>query len=323
MDAAFKYQQDTLQLKTLLQQSSGNMGKRVVQPESDSLASNPAKKSTAGKIQSVTKSPQQKTAPESRTRLWKSEQKMLIGDSRYIQPKNEVRLTTTTKAADVRLALPNRAIRAENTDWLTILLILTLVLFATVRNSYSKYLTNLLQSLVNYSTSFRMFEERNYSVLSGAFRLEVYFYLTFSIFLFQVIKYFDVGLPYKNFGLYLFCLGLVLLYFILKKLVYKMVGFVTEGISETSEYLFNMDNINRVSGMVLFPFVLLIAFFPFNSILIPLFLGILSIAALYILLLQRGFIILLKKQFSIFYLFLYFCTLEFLPLVLLYKIVVL
>ncbi len=322
MDAAFKYQQDTLQLKTLLQQSSGNMGKRVVQTGADSLASNQVKKSEASRVQTGTKNLKQNTVPESRNKLWKSEQKMLIGDSRYIQPKNEVRLTTTTKTADVGLTLPNRALRAENTDWLTILLILILVLFATVRNSYAKYLDNLFQSLVNYSTSFRMFEERNYSFLSGAFRLEVYFYLTFSIFLFQIIKYFNVGLPYKNFGLYLFCLGLVLLYFILKKLAYKMVGFITEGIGETSEYLFNMDNVNRITGMALFPFVLLIAFFPFSNIFVPVFLGIISVAAMYFLLLQRGFIILLKKQFSIFYLFLYFCTLEFLPLVLLYKIVV-
>ncbi len=161
------------------------------------------------------------------------------------------------------------------------------------------------------------------SFLHGAFRLEVYFYLTFSVFLFQVLNYFRVGLPYKNFGLYLFSLALVLGYFLLKKFAYRLVGFITEGTAETNEYLFNMNNANRVMGLTLFPFILLIAFFPFEDTTVPLTLGIFAAAILYFLLLYRGFIILLKKQFSIFYLFLYFCTLEFLPLVLLYKIIVL
>jgi hypothetical protein len=122
--------------------------------------------------------------------------------------------------------------------------------------------------------------------------------------------------------LYLFCFGAVLAYFLLKKLAYFLLGSVFEGTNETSEYLFNMDNYNRVTGIFLFPIITLVTFYPREDPTLPMFLGGGIVLIFYILLLQRGIAILLKKQFSIFYLFLYLCSLEFLPLLLIYKIVV-
>ncbi|MFW5830825.1 MAG: DUF4271 domain-containing protein [Prolixibacteraceae bacterium] len=262
------------------------------------------------------------TAAQLRYWWWQKEQKLTVGDSRYIQPSGEVELAAVHSVQDKELALPNREVHRQNADWLTILLIVILVLFASVRTTYSKYLNSLFQSIFNYSTSQRMFQEKNYSFLHAAFRLEIYFYLTFAIFLYQVFNFVNVGIQYRNISLFFFSLGLVLVYFIGKKAIYKLIGFVVEGTYETSEYLFNLDNINRVMGVTLFPIIALVAFYPFENRMLPLIVGVISVVFLYFLLLFRGFKILLRKQFSIFYLFLYFCTLEFLPLVLLYKIVV-
>ena len=260
---------------------------------------------------------------QTRNRWWQKEKELTVGNLRYMNMQRETGLTATMQHNDKALALPQRELKTENRDWLTVLLLLALVLFASVRSAYSKYLNSLFQSLFNYSTSARMFQEKNHSFLHAAFRLEVYFYITFSVFLFQVLRFFEITTPYQNFRLYIYSFGLVLVYFIGKKMVYKLIGGVIEGRDETSEYLFNMDNINRVTGLVLFPVVALIAFYPFENTALPVFSGLILAGLFYFLLLFRGFTILLKKQFSIFYLFLYFCTLEILPLVLLYKIVAL
>jgi hypothetical protein len=106
----------------------------------------------------------------------------------------------------------------------------------------------------------------------------------------------------------------------MKKMAYKITGIITETVNETGEYLFNMDNINRVAGLFLFPVVLTGAFSTAINGKITVYTGILILFVLYLKLLYRGIKILFRKQFSIFYLFLYFCTLEFVPLVLLYKI---
>lgn len=252
---------------------------------------------------------------------WNREQKLLVGSERLMVPRTDVKLTSTVTIDDKGLALPYRPVANHNTDWLTILLLLALILFASVRNSYSKYLGHLLHSVINYSTGFRMFQEKNSSVLQGAFRLEIYFYLTASVFVFQLIQFFQIKTTFSNLVLFLFCFGAVLAYYFIKKMFYLLFGMVMEGTGETSEFLFNMDNFNRVTGLFLFPIITVVAFYPFENPDIPVFTGIFIITVMYLMLLYRGSKILLKKQFSIFYLFLYLCTLEILPLLLIFKMI--
>jgi len=239
-----------------------------------------------------------------------------------MEPITGANLVASEVVPESGVGLPVRDRNTYNADWLTMILIVALVLFASVRFSFSKYLNHLFQSVVNYATSFRMFEEKSYSIANGAVRLEIFFYLTFSVFLFQVANHFNIEFLFKNWVLYLLIFGGVLVYFILKKLVYWAIGTVVEGMEETGEYLFNHDNFNRVAGLVLFPIVILVAFGPFESAHYLIITGFVVWAAFYFLLLGRGISILLKKQFSIFYLFLYLCSLEFLPLLLIYKVVV-
>ena len=326
MELINKYQQDTVKVINLKQQPD-SIWKTELKVQRSQILLMPIQERDTNIVQPVRESnievPRIPTKAQIRYSRWQQEQKLVIGNSRYLNMNDEVGLAYTEKAEDKNLALPNYKIQTENTDWLTILLIAILVLFATIRVNYSNYMSNLFRSIFNNSTSTRMFQEKNISVANGAFRLEVFFYFTFSVFIFHLFRYFELDLPFKNVGLFIFSLGLVLVYFLGKKLVYRSLGIISEGVEETSEYLFNMDNINRIMGLVLFPIVLLITFYPGNDAAIPVFMGIATTITLYLLLLYRGIIILLNKQFSIYYLFLYFCTLEFLPLVLLYKIVVL
>jgi hypothetical protein len=262
------------------------------------------------------------TRAQQRYWWWQQESKLLVGDSRYMEPYNESRLIVPSENGNSGLQLPVRKINQTNYDWLTLVLLIALVLFASVRTIWNKYVVSLFHSVVNYATSIRMFQEKNTSVTPAAFQLDLLFYLIFSAFTFQLIHFFNINLPFSNLKLFIFSTGLILSYFLFKKLIYRIIGFLIEKNGETAEYLFNMNNFTRIAGIVLFPVVAIIAFYPFDNLNVPITAGIILVTAIYFLLIIRGFVILLKKQFSIFYLFLYFCTLEFLPLVLLYKILV-
>ena len=251
---------------------------------------------------------------------WQTEQVLPATDAATPQRWNELQLVNPDTSINKDLVLPVQHLNSDNTTWLSFLLLFVLLIFATVKAGWSKYIQNLFQSIVNYSTAERMFRERNYSFSHGAFRLDVVFYLVFSVFLFQLINFFRLDFTAGGYTLYIFCLAGTFVYFLAKKLLYKYTGFLFENTNETSEFLFNLNNTNRVTGMVLIPVVALLAFSPFSSLKIPVIIGILIVAAIYFLLVFRGVVILLRKQFSILYLFLYFCTLEFLPLVLVYKL---
>ena len=322
MSAYYTYQQDTVQKQNLLKlvPDLGKAGKLQLSRAPVSFDSVQIRDVTQKKTDTVK---QIQSPTQAQIRYWRRqrEKELIVGDSRFIEPRDNVRLVSTM-VVNEDLRLPSHKLNRVNTDWLTILLLLVLILFATVRTSYSKYLVTLFQSIFNYSTSFRMFREKNYTALHAAYRLELYFYITFSVLLFQSINYFNINFRYSNFRLYLVCLGAVLAYFLFKKMLYNILGSVFEGVNETREYLFNMDNHNRIAGLFLFPIITLVAFYPAESPLLPVLLGGLTVIIFYILLLYRGISILMKKQFSIYYLFLYLCSLEFLPLLLIYKIVV-
>ncbi len=260
-------------------------------------------------------------AAEVRNSLRQREPLLTGKGTQFIEPRNEVSLMAFTGTTQ-GLRLPERPVNNFSYDWVTLMLLLSVALFASVRTTWNKYLSSLFHSTVNYSTAVRMFQEKNSSLLQGAFQLDVLFYIVFSVFAFQVLNYFRVELPYQNFYLYLFCLAGIVAYFIAKKTLYRLMGAVIEKRNETGEFLFNADNFKRVAGLILLPMVAVIAYYPYGNENFPVIAGVAVIVFLYSLLVFRGFVILLRKQFSIFYLFLYFCTLEFLPLVLLYKILV-
>ncbi|HPF50460.1 MAG TPA: DUF4271 domain-containing protein, partial [Draconibacterium sp.] len=239
-------------------------------------------------------------------------------DLKQLNSLNADKLTLTQTEQKPTLILPNYEKAAVNTDWLTIVLFGTLVIFATIRYSYINYIKHLFISLVNYPTSVRLWQESNYPASHAAYRLDVIFYIIFSVFVFQTFNVFGLAGAGNRVLYYLFTLSGVLIYFFGKRFLYRTIGTLFETGTETGEYLFNMSNYNRTLGIVLIPLVALVSFSPIGNPKIAVFTGITIVVAFQLLLLQRGVLILLRKQFSILYLFLYLCSLEFLPLLLIY-----
>jgi hypothetical protein len=318
MNAEVTYQQDTVEVQNLLKtmpQSNPLNGISVRQEPVSIL-------SVSERTQTVDTTPG-KTYTNAEIRQWRLQQenKLLIDSSKYIAPRTESRLTFTEQN-DMGFTLPIHMNNSKGTDWLTFAIFFGILLFASVRFAYAKYMEHMFLSLFNYSTSVRLLQEKNYPIFHGAIRLEIIFYITLSIFIFQVLNVFKWGNSLTSLSYFLMILGGVLLYFFGKKLIYLMFGSLFQATQETREYLFNMDNYNRSLGLLLLPIVILVSFAPVRTPVFIVFAGIVIFVIVNLILLQRGIFILLKKQFSIFYLFLYLCTLEFLPLLLIYKVVV-
>ncbi len=228
-------------------------------------------------------------------------------------------LHTVLKNAEV--VFPGKKLSRNNPDWLVGVLVLAFFLFATVRLIFNKYLSQLAQSTINYSTFTRVFRERYFNLLHASFRLDLIFAMIGSLFGYQFISTYKINFGITNsFYVYLICLGMVVGYFTVKKVVYYLIGALTESKFEVREYLFSITVFNRVLGMFLLPVTAVIAFVPLYQPEPVIFAGLGIVIIFYLLSLIRGGKIFLKKHFSIFYLILYLCTLEFLPLLLIYNI---
>jgi hypothetical protein len=320
----FSYRPDTIKDVQLLKILQGLPEPGELKIERTPLAPliPPAREVLSKKTDTIQKESVPPTREQLRYWWWQRENRLLVDSSRYMESYTDLQFSHFHGIERGEIRLPARQIHQAGNDWLTLIIMLVLILVVSVRTSWYKYLGRLFHSVINASTSNRLFQEKNSSVLFGALQLDILFYLVFSVFIFQLIHFFSLDFPYRNFILYAMSLLFVVSYYFLKKMLYKFAGLLIEKPGETEEFLFNMNNFNRITGLVLLPLITLIAFSPFRNIGWLVSAGIFLVVTLYFLLISRGFITLLKKQFSIFYLFLYFCTLEFLPLVLLYKILV-
>ena len=221
----------------------------------------------------------------------------------------------------VEVVFPGKKVFRSNPDWLIGVLVLSIILFATVRLIFNKYLSQLIQSTTSYSTFTRLFRERYFNLFHASFRLDVIFSLVMSLFFYQVLNNFKINLGFsKSYSVYLICFLIVTGYFIAKKLIYYILGVLTESTSEVHEYLFSITVFNRVLGLFLLPVTATIAFVPLTKVEPVLVGGLVIVAIFYLMALIRGGKIFLKKHFSISYLILYLCTLEFLPLLLIYNL---
>jgi len=222
----------------------------------------------------------------------------------------------------VEVVFPGKKVTRTNPDWLIGLIVLLFLLFATVKLIFNKYLSQVVQSAFNYSTFTRIFRERYFNLFHASFRLDVIFNMILALFGYQFLSLYKINLGFsKSYSVYLGCLGIVIGYFSAKRILYYLIGILTESKQEVQEYLFSITIFNRVLGLFLLPISAAIAFIPTSQIEILLFAGIAIVVVFYIMSLIRGAKIFLKKQFSISYLILYLCTLEFLPLLLIYNLV--
>jgi hypothetical protein len=221
----------------------------------------------------------------------------------------------------VEVVFPGKKVTRTNPDWLVGLIVLLFLLFATVKLIFNKYLSQVVQSTINYSTFARLFRERYFNLFHASFRLDVIFNMILALLGYQFLSLNKINLGFsKSYSVYLGCLGIVVGYFTFKRIIYYLIGILTESKQEVQEYLFSITIFNRVLGLFLLPISATIAFIPMSQVKILLFVGLVIIAVFYTMSLIRGAKIFLKKQFSISYLILYLCTLEFLPLLLIYNL---
>ncbi len=238
---------------------------------------------------------------------------------KLIEPIPYDSLHTVLKRVEV--VFTGKKVVRSNPDWLVGVLLLSFLLFASVRLIFNKYLSQLIQSTINYSTFLRSFRERYFNLFHASFRLDLVFSLIMGLFSYQFLNAYKINLgASKSYYTYLICLGIVIGYFISKKIVYYIIGILTESKPEVQEYLFSMTVYNRVLGLFLMPVTATIAFVPLTQVEPILYAGLAIVAIFYLMSLIRGGKIFLKKHFSISYLILYLCTLEFLPLILIYAL---
>ncbi len=203
-------------------------------------------------------------------------------------------------------------------NWAILLLVFLLILIVTVVVSSEKYLVQLFQSIFNRVVANRLFKERFGSLLEGAYRLDILFFLVAGLFAYQAVNIF--GGSESSILIYGACLGAVFVWIVGKFLIYRLTGLIFDTSSETREYIFYLKSGNRVLGLLLLPIAISLFFVKSNFAVLLFVFGAILIVFFVILGLYRGIKVIGQKVFSIYYMILYLCTLEILPLIYVWRI---
>jgi hypothetical protein len=214
------------------------------------------------------------------------------------------------------------AVRNESSvNWLPGVLILSFFVFSWVKMLYQKYVIQVITSSVNYQASIRLLRERNVLFRNMAVGLNFVFAINVGLFILFLIQFFGLKQVHQdNFiSVVIYSLAVTLLYNI-KTFFCKLVGYIFMVREEFSEYIHNIHLFNKNIGLLLFPIVIV---FPYiNDFFKPFvfYLGISVVILMLVLRTFRGIQIIMRKGVSTFYLILYLCAVEILPVLLLVKI---
>jgi len=211
----------------------------------------------------------------------------------------------------------------ETFEGLFYLLLIMLFYFAIIRLFYRKYMGNLLTLF--FRTSMRKPQLRE-QVLQAPFPsllLNILFLFSGGLYAAFVIRYYNIGNAGYFWRHFMYCAaGLAVLYMV-KFLILKLVGWIFNIDRAMSNHLFVVFMTNKIIGICLLPFLVMISFSGSLITEICITLTMIMICVFYVYRILASYSN-LHKEIKIrgLHFFLYLCAFEIAPLLLIYKVLV-
>ena len=210
-----------------------------------------------------------------------------------------------------------------NPDWFFPVLIFVISVYAGLNIFYRRYFRQMISAFVNNNITNQIVRDENVIVQRASVYLSLVFNIIAALFLYLISIHldWDMGGIGHGFSRFLFFAILVSLIYALKFLALKISGWVFGLDREMAIYIFNIFLMNNVLGIVLVPVIALLAFNPDLPFQLLLVVAVVFISLAYLYRVGRGLITgMAIPGFSPLYLFLYLCTLEIGPLLVLLRV---
>ena len=199
-------------------------------------------------------------------------------------------------------------------------LVAVLLLFAFIKFSFPKYINDLFRVAFRTTLKQRQISEQLIQTPLPSLLLNFFFLIAASIYISFLLQHFELN---NNYNFWLICLysflALAVIYAI-KFLSLKFFGWLFNISSTTDGYIFIVFMINKIIGIYLLPFIVMLAFTDHDVYQVAFALSYIGIFGLlgYRFILSYG---LARNQIRVnpFHFFLYLCAFEIVPLLLIYE----
>lgn len=209
---------------------------------------------------------------------------------------------------------------SHNNDLLFYILIALLLFCAFLRNSFPKYFYDLFRLFFRTTLKQRQLREQLMQTPLPSLLLNGFFVISGGLYISFLVQHFNLN-PFDNFWMLLVycCLGLSAIYMV-KFVGLKLSGWLFKMQDASDSYIFIVFVVNKMIGLFLLPFLILLAFTSGDLYSLALTVSWCLIGGLVVYRLILAYV-LIRNQVKVnpFHFFLYFCAFELAPLLLIYK----
>ena len=204
-------------------------------------------------------------------------------------------------------------------DWTSYLIIGLFIVLGWTRLFFKRYFNTLFKSFhfINYAQE--LYQEKSSLTIRGATFLNGIYFLIAGLFSYQLAQYFIPQLQLAGYKMFLIFTAFFIIWYTWNALFKHFTGSVFQKLKVFTEYFYNYNIYRKILGIILFPVVIINQYIDESYIVYFLYAGIIIFTVIYLMHILRGLQIFIKNNVSIFYLILYLCALEFLPLLVLYE----
>ncbi len=154
----------------------------------------------------------------------------------------------------------NRKREAESKDYLFYLLSIIILFFALFKGFYSQYFNNVFRVFFNTSLRQNQLTDLLLQATLPSLILNIVFVTTSGLYAWLLLRHFNKITNLNSSKILLLSVLIVSGIYIIKFLIIKFIGWIT-GMKEAADaYIFVVFLINKIIGVILIPFIILIAF---------------------------------------------------------------
>lgn len=208
----------------------------------------------------------------------------------------------------------------QNNDWIIGILLISLATAGWIQYYFKKIFIQFLRAGFVYKDAQVLFNNQNSVTNRISTILSVLFLVDFSLFILLFLEFnFPGALGMNKLISYGIVSGVLLAFLLFKALLYYLSGALFDILKIVKEYVYNGSIYNKLAGIMIMPLILIYAFIPEVYRSVFGYLGVAIFAITYIMQILRGMQLVFRNDYSLIYSFLYFITIEILPLALLLK----
>ena len=219
--------------------------------------------------------------------------------------------------------VPSEKYEHASYDLMFYLLVGMLFYFAIVKLFFSKYLANLMTLFFKASMRQQQLREQMLQSPFPALLLNTLFLFSAGLYGAFLMRFYNLGNPDRFWIHFLYCACMLAILYLLKYTILRITGWIFNLNHAVETYLFVVFMTNKIIGIFLLPFLVLISFSGPLMTEIGVTVSIIMVCLFYVYRYIASYTTLHKEiKISGLHFFLYLCAFEIAPLLLIYKVLV-